>query len=73
MGLSEEYESKLDEIANSISDKNFGIINKVLEMDFENEGLGNMSIELDIDYLYKFTQVSSIDTNADVAIEFIAK
>lgn len=73
MGLSEEYESKLDEIANSISDKNFGIINKVLEMDFSNEGLGNMSIELDIDYLYKFTQVRSIDTDADVAIEFIAK
>lgn len=73
MGLSEEYENKLDEIANSISDKNFGIINKVLEMNFENEGLGNMSIELDIDYLYKFTQVRSIDTNTDVAIEFIAK
>lgn len=73
MGLSEEYENKLDEIANSISDKNFGIINKVLEMNFENEGLGNMSIELDIDYLYKFTQVRSIDTNADVAIEFIVK
>ncbi len=72
-GLSEEYENKLDEIANSINDKNFGIINKVLEMDFANDGLGNMTIEADIDYLYKFTQVKSDDTNAEVAIEFIVK
>ena len=72
-GLSEEYENKLDEIANSINDKNFGIINKVIEMGFANDGLGNMTIEADIDYLYKFTQVRSDDTNAEVTIEFIVK
>ncbi len=72
-GLSEEYENKLDEISNSINDKNFGIINKVLEMNFANDGLGNIQLEADIDYLYKFTQVKSDDTNADVAIEFIVR
>ena len=71
-GLSEEYENKLDEIANSINDKNFGIINKVLKIDFKNEGLGLMKIELDIDYLYKFTRVQSEELEATVAIEFIA-
>ena len=71
--LSDTYIDKLDEITNSINDKNFGIINKVLEMDFANDGLGNMTIEADIDYLYKFTQVKSDDTNAEVAIEFIVK
>ena len=63
----------LDEIANSINDKNFGIINKVLEMNFANDGLGNIQLEADIDYLYKFTQVRSDDTNIEVAIEFIVK
>ena len=72
-GLSEEYENKLDEIANSINDKNFGIINKVLGMDFANDGLGNIQLEADINYLYKFTQVHSDETNANVAIEFIVK
>ena len=71
-GLSEEYENKLDEITNSINDKNFGIINKVLKMDFKNEGLGLMKIESDIDYLYKFTRVQSEELEATVAIEFIA-
>ena len=58
-GLSEEYEDKLDEIANSINDKNFGIINKVLEMDFKNDGLGTIQLEADIDYLYKYTHAKA--------------
>ena len=73
LGLSEEYENKLDEISNSINDKNFGIISKVLEMDFKNDGLGTIKIEADIDYLYRFTQLHSVDTEADVAVEFIVK
>ena len=73
LGLSEEYEDKLDEISNSINDKNFGIINKVLDMDFKNDGLGTIKIEADIDYLYRFTQAHSVDTDADVAVEFIVK
>lgn len=72
-GLSEEYENKLDEIANSINDKNFGIINKVLNMDFNNDGLGTIQLEADIDYLYKFTHVQSEETDINVAIEFIVK
>lgn len=72
-GLSEEYENKLDEIANSINDKNFGIINKVLDMDFKNDGLGTIQLEADIDYLYKFTQVHSVDTITVIAVEFIIK
>lgn len=73
IGLSEEYEDKLDEIANSIQDKNFGMIHKVLEADFTQDGLGTMQVEADIDYLYKFTKVHTADTNTEVAIEFIVK
>ena len=72
-GLSEEYEDKLDEIANSINDKNFGIINKVLEMDFKNDGLGTIQLEADIDYLYKYTHAKAAETDTNVAIEFIVK
>lgn len=71
--LSTEYEDKLDEISNSIQDKNFSLINKVLEMNLKNEGLGTIQIEADIDYLYKFTRIHSEELNTNVAIEFIVK
>lgn len=72
-GLEESVFDKLDEICTSITNKNFSLIHKVLEMDFQNSGLGTIQIEGDIDYLYKFTRVHSADTKADVAIEFIVK
>lgn len=71
--LEETYKQKLDEISNSINDKNFSLISKVMEKEFKNEGLGTMQIESDIDYLYKFTRVHSEELEASVAIEFIAE
>ena len=72
-GLPEIYEEKLDEISNSIRDKNFSLINKVLEMNFKNEGLGTIQIEADIDYLHKYTHAHSSESEANIAIEFIVK
>lgn len=71
--LSSTYEDKLDEIANAVSDKNFSLIDKVLQMDFENTGLGNIALEADIDYLYMFTNVREENLTTNVAIEFITK
>ena len=72
-GLPEIYEEKLDEISNSIRDKNFSLINKLLEMTFKNEGLGTIQIEADIDYLHKYTHAHSSESEANIAIEFIVK
>jgi len=71
--LPEIYGEKLDEISNSIRDKNFTLINKILEMDFNNEGLGTIQTEADIDYLYKYTRSHSSESEVNIAIEFIVE
>lgn len=73
LDLPEGYEEKLDEISNAIRARNLSLIHKVLEMNFNNEGLGSIQAQADIDFLYKYTSMRSEDTKADVAIQFIAK
>lgn len=69
--LSDEYISKLDDIADSISNKNFTLINKVLNADFTNDGLGTIKLESEIEYLHKFIASNHSETTAEVAIEFV--
>ena len=71
--MPEIYGEKLDEISNSIRDKNFTLINKILEMDFNNEGLGTIQTEADIDYLHKYTRSHSSESEVNIAIEFIVE
>ena len=71
--LNDETFDKLDEICNSIEDGNHSLINKIINMDFTNDGLGNIKIESDVEYLYKFTRVHDEDVSTELAIEFIAK
>lgn len=69
--LSDECISKLDDIADSISNKNFTLINKVLNADFTNDELGTIQIEAEIEYLHKFIVANHSKTNAEVKIQFI--
>jgi len=71
--LNDETFEKLDEICNSIEDGNHSLINKIINMDFTNDGLGNIKIESDVEYLYKFTRIHDEDVSTELAIEFIAK
>ena len=71
--LNDETFDKLDEICNSIEDGNHSLINKIINMDFTNDGLGNIKIESDVEYLYKFTRVQNENVSTELAIEFVAK
>ncbi len=71
--MNDDTFDKLDEICNSIEDGNHSLIHKIVNMDFTNDGLGNIEIESDVEYLYKFTRVHDEDVNTELAIEFIAK
>ena len=73
LGLPEGYEQKLDEISDAIRDKNLSLIHKVMETDFSNDGLGTVRTEAAINALYKYAGAHSEDSEADVAIQFIAK
>ena len=42
-------------------------------MDFTNDGLGNIKIESDVEYLYKFTRIHDENVSTELAIEFVAK
>lgn len=70
-GLSEGYFEKLDDIADSIENKNFILINKVLKADFKNDGLGALKIEACIDALHKFAAGQHSESKAELAISFI--
>lgn len=71
--LNDDTFDKLDEICNSIEDGNHSLINKIINMDFTNDGLGNIQIESDVEYLYKFTRIHDENVSTELAIEFVAK
>ena len=71
--LNDDTFDKLDEICNSIEDGNHSLINKIINMDFTNDGLGNIQIESDVEYLYKFARIHDENVSTELAIEFVAK
>ena len=73
LDLSDEYFEKLDEVINSVNNKNTGLIHKVLKMQFETDGFAAMQVQSDIDYLYNSIKQSIENSDADIEIEFVVQ